>query len=281
MTELLDGSALNAAAAIARGDISSRALTEALLDRIDLRNGDINAVVVFRRDGALADADVADAAIAAGTATGPLHGVPLTVKESFDVAGMSTTWGNPAFADHRADTDATVVARLRAAGAVIVGKSNVAFMLGDNQTDNERYGRTVNPWDVERTPGGSSGGAAAAVASGAGFLEFGSDLSGSVRNPASFCGVFGLRPTAGVVPQTGHQPPGPAGVPLGAMYLPTIGPIARTASDLRLGLTAVGGPEARSRRRIPGPCRRRGTVVSPISEWATCSTIRQHLSIPT
>ncbi|KAA0021313.1 amidase family protein [Antrihabitans cavernicola] len=243
MTEFLDGCAVEAATAIRRGEISSRALTEALLARIDQRNPAINAVVALRRDDALAEATAADEAVSTGADVGPLHGVPMTVKESFDVSGMGTTWGNPAFAAYRAKADAEVVRRLRAAGAVIVGKSNIAFMLSDNQTDNELYGRTDNPWQVQRTPGGSSGGAAAAIATGMSFLEFGSDLSGSVRNPAAFCGVFGLRPTSGVVPQTGHRPPGPAGVPLGAMCLPTIGPIARSAQDLRAALEVVAGPE--------------------------------------
>jgi amidase len=140
--------------------------------------------------------------------------VPVTIKDAFDVAGLPTTWGNPAFADAVAERDATVVARLRAAGAVVAGKTNVALMLGDaGDTDNPLFGTTNNPYDLTRTPGGSSGGAAAAVAGGLSFLDFASDLAGSIRVPAAFCGVYGLKPTAGTVPLTGFAPPAPPGPP--------------------------------------------------------------------
>jgi amidase len=160
------------------------------------------------------------------------------------VAGLHTTWGNPAFADHVAGADATVARRLRRAGAIIVGKTNVAFMLGDfGQTANELYGVTNNPWDTTRTPGGSSGGTAAALSAGMTFLEYGSDLVGSIRIPASFCGVYGLKPSVGIVPLTGFQPPGPPAGPSDMMYMSAVGPLGRSAHDLRTALSVTGGPE--------------------------------------
>jgi amidase len=227
-----------------RRELSSRELTEALLARIEAVNPGLNAVVQLRAERALAEAAAADEAAALGGELGPLHGLPLTVKDSFDVAGLATTWGNPAFAGHVAAADATVVRRLRRAGAVVVGKTNVAFMLGDfGQTANELYGMTANPWDADRTPGGSSGGAAAAVAGGLSFLEYGSDLVGSIRIPAAFCGVYGLRPSVGVVPLTGFQPPGPPAGPSDMRYLSAVGPLGRSAEDLRTALAVTAGPE--------------------------------------
>src|SRR5215211_4099201 len=155
---------------LARREISSRELTEILLARIDDVNPMVNAVVELRREAALQDATAADAAIAERGALRPLHGVPMTVKDSFNVAGLHTTWGNPAFKDYVAESDATLVRRLRQAGAIIVGKTNVHFMLGDfGQTANELYGVTNNPWDSSRTPGGSTGGGAAALSAGMTF----------------------------------------------------------------------------------------------------------------
>lgn len=229
---------------IRRGEASSRELTESALARVDAVNGTVNAVVELRREAALRDAAAADAAIARGGPVGPLHGVPISVKEALNVAGMHTTWGNPAFSEFVADRDAAVVARLKAAGAVIVGKTNVAFMLSDYaQTSNDLYGTTRNPWDPERTPGGSSGGSAAAVAAGVTFLDYGSDLVGSIRIPASFCGVYGLKPTAGIVPLTGFQPPGPRPPPSDMTYMSALGPVARAAGDLRVALRATAGLE--------------------------------------
>jgi amidase len=197
--------ALDAADMIRRKQISSREMTEMLLAHIDAVNPALNAVVELRPEAALRDAAAADLAVS----DAPFHGVPLTIKDSFQVAGLHTTWGNPAFKDAVADTDATVVQRLTEAGAIIVGKTNVPFMLGDfGQTANDVYGVTNNPWDTTRTPGGSSGGGAAAVAAGMTFLEYGSDLVGSIRIPASFCGVYGLRPSVEIVPLTGFAPPG-------------------------------------------------------------------------
>ena len=196
MNETVFWSANEAADMVRRKEISSRELTEALLARIDAVNPAVNAVVELRRDAALREADAADRALGDGV-VGLLHGVPMTIKESFNVAGLHTTWGNPAWKDYLAEQDATVVQRLEQAGAIIVGKTNVHNMLEDfGQTANELYGATNNPWDAARTPGGSTGGAAAALAAGMTFLEYGSDLVGSIRIPASFCGVYGLRPRA-------------------------------------------------------------------------------------
>jgi amidase len=244
MREALLQSATNAARMLSRKEISSRELTEMLLARIDSVNPALNAVVVLRPEAALQEAAAADEATARGDATGPLHGVPMTIKDSFNVAGLHTSWGNPAFKDFVADWDATVVQRLRRAGAIIIGKSNVAFMLGDfGQTANELYGVTNNPWDTTRTPGGSSGGTAAALSAGMTFLEYGSDLVGSIRIPASFCGVYGLKPSVGIVPLTGFQPPGPPAGPSDMMYMSAVGPLGRSAHDLRAALSVTGGPE--------------------------------------
>ncbi|HSK83386.1 MAG TPA: amidase family protein [Rubrobacter sp.] len=237
-------SATDAAQAVRRKEVSSRQLTEMLLTRIEEVNPELNAVVELRREAALREADAADEATAHGDATGPLHGVPMTIKDSFNVAGLHTTWGNPAFEDFVADSDATVARRLKRAGAIIVGKTNVAFMLADfGQTANELYGVTNNPWDTTRTPGGSTGGSAAALSAGMTFLEYGSDLVGSIRIPASFCGVYGLKPSAGIIPLSGFQPPGPPPPPSDMMYMSAVGPLGRSARDLRTALRVTGGPE--------------------------------------
>jgi amidase len=244
MNDVLFRSATAAADALRRKEISSGELTELLFARIDAVNPGLNAVIEQRREAALAEAAAADAATARGDARGPLHGVPVTIKESFNVAGMHTTWGNPAFQNFVAERDAAVVRRLRQSGAIIAAKTNVAFMLGDfAQTANDRYGVTNNPWDPSRTPGGSSGGAAAAVAAGLSFADCGTDLVGSVRIPASFCGVYGLRPTASTVPLTGMQPPGAPVASSDVTWLSSAGPVARSAGDLRALLRELGGPE--------------------------------------
>jgi amidase len=236
-------SATEATDMIRRKKISSRELTEMLLGQIDAINPGLNAVVELRREKALQEADAADEAIAQGI-SGPLLGVPMTIKEAFNLAGLHTTWGNPAWKGYVADWDATVVRRLKKAGVIIVGKTNVAFMLADfAQTSNELYGVTNNPWNITRTPGGSSGGSAAALASGMTFLEYGSDLVGSIRIPASFCGVYGLKPSVGIVPLTGFQPPGPPPEPNDMMYMSAVGPLGRFPGDLRIALKVTAGPE--------------------------------------
>src|SRR3712207_1734027 len=257
---LLFQSATDAAQAVRRKEISSRELTETLLAWIEATNPALNAVVELRPEAALREATTADEATARGDTTGPLHGVPMTIKDTFNVAELHTTWGNPAFEDFVADSDATVARRLRQAGAIIVGKTNVAFMLGDfGQTANELYGVTKNPWDITRTPGGSTGGAAAALSAGMTFLEYGSDLVGSIRIPASFCGVYGLKPSVGIVPLTGFQPPGPPPPPSEMTYMSAVGPLARSPGDLRTALRATAGPESQPAKAYswaPSPPRR-------------------------
>ena len=217
-------------------------VTEHVIARIE-QHAALNAVVVRDVDRALRDARAADAVVAAGQDLPPLHGVPMTVKESFNVEGLPTTWGRRDV-EHVAPADAEVVRRLRAAGAVIVGKTNVPVMLSDFQTYNPRYGTTNNPWDPQRTPGGSSGGAAAALAAGLTALEYGSDLGGSIRNPAHFCGVYGHKPTFGVVPMAGHALPD---LPL-MRDLVVVGPLARSARDLALALQLTCGPDRAASR---------------------------------
>lgn len=237
-------SATEVATQLRVGEISATELTELVLARLSLVNPAVNAVVETDREAALRAAAEADRALARGAPTGPLHGVPLTIKESFPVAGMHSTWGDPASADNVAEQDAAVVRRLRAAGAILYGTTNVALMLGDvGQSTNPLYGRTRNPWDTGRTPGGSTGGGAAAVAAGLSFVEHGSDLAGSIRVPAAMCGVYGLKPTTGTVPTEGFRPPG---VPASPSDLPSplaVGPIARSAADLRTALRATAGPD--------------------------------------
>ena len=239
--------AVEAAAAIRRGEVTASELTADVLDRIGADDPSVHAIVELRSDLAMKEAAAADDAVRRGASVGPLHGVPITIKDAFQVAGMHTTWGVEAFADRVADRDATVVARLRSAGAIVVGSTNVAAMLADfGQTANPVYGVTANPWDLSRAAGGSSGGSAAAVAAGLSYLDYGTDLVGSIRIPAAFCGVYGLRPTPDTVPLTGFQPPGTIAPPSEMTYVSAIGPIARSAADLRVALQATAGPEGTS-----------------------------------
>ena len=181
----------------------------------------------------------ADAALAKGEVWGPLHGVPMTIKESYNVAGLPTTNGRPEMKDNIAERDALAVERLKAAGVVLFGKTNVPINLADFQSYNEVYGTTNSPWDVERVPGGSSGGSAAALAAGLCGFEFGSDIGGSIRNPSHFCGVFGHKPTWGLIPPRGHALPGHLVQP----DLSVVGPLARGAADLETGVLAMAGPD--------------------------------------
>jgi amidase len=222
---------------LANGTTTACRLCEEAIERIERLDGPINAVVVRDFDRARLAAE-ADAALARGERR-PLLGLPMTVKESFNVAGLPTTWGVPAMNGWIADTDATAVARLKAAGAVILGKTNVAMWLADWQSDNPVYGRVNNPLDLTRTAGGSSGGAAAAVASGMVPLELGSDIGGSIRVPAAFCGVYGHKPSYGLVPGRGHAPAGMDGA---GPVLGVFGPLARSAADLDLALGVIAGP---------------------------------------
>ncbi|MDE2372859.1 MAG: amidase [Hyphomicrobiales bacterium] len=221
--------------------ISARELVESTIARIIALDRRLNAVVVRDFDRAYEAAHAADAALAGGDRR-PLLGVPLLVKESFNLAGTPTTWGIPAFKDWIAREDAVAVARLKAAGAIVLGKTNVPINLGDWQSYNEIYGLTNNPWDAGRTPGGSSGGSSAALAAGFGPLSIGSDIGGSLRVPAHYCGVYAHKPTFGLVPLRGHTPPGLPALPFDR-DLSVVGPMSRSASDLALALDVIAGPD--------------------------------------
>lgn len=219
-------------AAMARNEVSSRAALEACFAMVDSYNDDINAIVYQDRAGALAQADACDRA---QEPIGPLHGVPVTVKECFDWAGHPTTWGDPARAGQLMSEDSAVVTRLKKAGAVIFGKTNIPPYLSDWETTNPLFGPTRNPQDPGRSAGGSSGGSAAAVATGMSYLNIGSDQGGSIRYPAQCCGVFGLKPSWGAISLAGHSP-------LAELREPDIGvagPLARSARDLALALSVL------------------------------------------
>jgi amidase len=221
--------------------VSARELLDAAIARIEALDPKINAVVVRDFDRARATADSADAAIGRGE-NRPLLGLPMTVKEQFNIVGLPTTLGLEKFRDWRPDFDALVVQRLQAAGAVILGKTNVPVSLADWQSYNPIYGTTNNPWDLSRSPGGSSGGAAAALAAGFVPLELGSDVGGSLRCPAHFCGVFAHKPSLNLVPYRGSGPPQTPSIP-GYSNMAVIGPMARSAADLALELQVLAGPD--------------------------------------
>ncbi len=243
-TPLWHQSATQLARRIQEKELSSQELTQYFIDRIEAHDGIVNAVVVRRFEKALAQAARADEALANGTSLGPLHGVPMTIKESYAMEGTPATWGIEAFKDNVAGYDGLTVQRFQAAGAHFLGKTNVPQDLADFQSYNDIYGTTGNPYDPERTPGGSSGGSAAALAAGLTALEAGSDIGGSIRNPAHFCGVYGHKPTYGIVPLAGHE------------LMPNIpdadlavcGPLARSAEDLALALDIMAGPAPRESR---------------------------------
>jgi amidase len=229
------------AAALAERKLSSLELTEAQIARIDRLDGPINAVCVKTYDRARAAAKAADERLAKGE-RGPLLGVPMTIKESYNLKGTPTTWGIPASRDFTPAEDALAVQRAERAGAVILGKTNVPLGLGDWQSYNDIYGVTNNPYDLGRTPGGSSGGSSAALAAGFGALSLGSDIAGSLRVPAHFCGIFAHKPTHDLVPPRGHLPPGAPPLP-GSVDLSVIGPMARSAADLEALLDIIAGPD--------------------------------------
>lgn len=226
---------------LARREVGSRELLEHLVARIAEHDGRIRAVVSLDLERARARADEADRALARGERWGPLHGLPMTIKDSIETAGLRTTSGTKVYEQHVPERDAPAVARLKAAGAIVFGKTNLPAFAMDTQSYNALFGTTNNPWDPARTAGGSSGGAAAALAAGFTPLELGSDIAGSIRNPAHYCGVFGHKPSWGIVPQRGHVP-GPPGT-LSEADLAVLGPMARSAADLALMLDVIAGPD--------------------------------------
>ena len=239
MTEAAFASAIELARRIREKEISSLELTNYFIDRIERLDGKLNAVVVRDFERARKAARHADEELAAGRITGPLHGVPMTIKESYDIDSLPTTWGIPMFKNNIAKRDSYAVERMKGAGALFLGKTNVPINLADFQSYNDIYGTTNNPWDLTRIPGGSSGGSAAALAGGLTGLECGSDIGGSIRNPAHFSGVYGHKPTWGTVPSQGHALPGQLAGP----DIAVCGPLARSAEDLALAMDILGGPE--------------------------------------
>lgn len=246
MTDLHYLTATQLAKKIRDKELSCLELLEIYLDRVSRHNPILNAIIVLDEQGARARAHEADQALAHADIWGPLHGVPMTIKESFNVAGQPTTWGVPTLKDNIALGDALAVTRMKAAGVTLFGKTNVPFMLADWQSFNEIYGTTNNPWDITRTPGGSSGGAAAALAAGMTGIEAGSDIGASIRNPAHYSGVFGHKPTMGILPTTGHALPG-KNVPAD---ISVIGPLARGANDLEIATLAMAGVDGRNARGL-------------------------------
>src|SRR6266566_115278 len=250
MKDIVFSSTTQLAAAIRAGNVSATEVLEAHLAQIPTHNPALNAVVTMDAEQAHKRAREAGEALARGEIWGPLHGGPFTRKDAHATAGIRTTTGFPPL-DHVPHEDSTVTARLKAAGGILLGKTNVAMLLADYQTTYPIFGRTNNPWNIERTPGGSSGGAAAALAAGMTPFEIGTDLSASIRIPAHFCGVFGLKPTEQRVPLTGLIPglPGPRPVRI----MSCIGPMARTVEDLALLYSIIAGPDGRDTEVQPVP----------------------------
>jgi amidase len=254
VAELWQLTATELAARIRRREISAVEVMEAHLARIEAVNPSVNAIVTLDADAARRGAAEADRQLASGTADGLLHGLPIAVKDLEDTARMRTTYGSPIYRDHVPTEDTLMVSRLRQAGAIVIGKTNTPEFGAGSQTFNRVFGATRNPYDLSRTPGGSSGGAAAALASGMLPLADGSDLGASVRNPASFCNVVGLRPSAGRIPDV---PSSRAWSPLGVL-----GPLGRTVPDTALLLRALCGPDPRDPLSLPDPGKKFATDLS-------------------
>jgi amidase len=249
--DIVFSSTTQLAAAIRAGHVSASEVLEAHLAQIATHNPALNAVITLDAEQARKRAREADEALSRGEVWGPLHGVPFTLKDAHATAGMRTTTGFPELSDYVPKVDSTVTARLKAAGGILIGKTNVPVMLADFQSTNPIFGATSNPWNSERTSGGSSGGAAAALASGMTSFEIGTDLSASIRIPAHFCGVFGLKPTEQRVPLTGLIPGLPGPRPIRIMSC--IGPMARTVEDLELLYSIIAGPDGRDTEVQPVP----------------------------
>lgn len=252
----LFASASTLARALRSREVGAEEVLDAYLARVDKINPTINAIVVRVDDAAREAARAADKALAAGADVGPLHGVPMTIKDSFDLTGTPTTYGLPAFRDNIATSDALAVQRLKAAGAVVFGKTNVPPALADAQSTNAIYGRTHNPWALDRTPGGSSGGSAAALAAGMTALELGSDIASSLRNPAHYCGVFAHKTTFGLCSSKGHS----LRPRHGSGDISVIGPMARSAEDLEVAFGIIADY---SHQSSPGTVRQPHDIAVP------------------
>ncbi|MBI1775181.1 MAG: amidase [Proteobacteria bacterium] len=256
MVDLPFRSAKRLAALIRGKKLGALELLETYLERVERYNPRLNAIIAIDLDAARKRARAADRALAKGRIWGPLHGVPMTVKESYDVVGMPTTWGLPELKNNRPQANALTIDRLLEAGVVIFGKTNVPLLLADWQSYNAIYGTTNNPWDLTRAPGGSSGGSAAALAAGLTGIEAGSDIGSSIRNPAHYCGVYGHKPTFGIVPPRGQALPGR----VAETDIAVIGPMARSAEDLDIGLSVMAGPDdvnaAGWQLKLPGPAKK-------------------------
>jgi amidase len=248
MDELIFAPLRHIAHTIRNREVSSLEVVEAHLRRIETVNPLLNAVVTFAGD-APDRARAADEALARGEIWGPLHGVPMTIKDSFDTAGVVSTWGTPGRRHFVPAKDATAVARMKAAGAILLGKTNTSEFTLSFYTNNPLFGATRNPYDQERMSGGSSGGAAAIVAAGGSPIDLGTDTGGSVRLPAHFCGIAGIRPTTGRIPRTGHA------IPFGGLAdsLTQVGPLARTVADVALVLSIIAGPDGIDPYIVPMP----------------------------
>ena len=250
MSNIIYASAKSMAQAVRDKEVSAVELVEAHLGRIEEVNPALNAVVQLAAERARAEAVEADAALARGESKGALHGVPFTLKDSIDTEGIITTGGTLGRKDFVPDADATVTARLRAAGGILLGKTNTPELTYAGETDNLVYGRTNNPFDLSRAPGGSSGGAGAIVCCGGAAFDIGSDTGGSVRGPAHYCGITGIKPNSGRVPRTGHIVPHSFGA---VDSLTQNGPMARYVEDLALILSIISGPDWDDPHIVPMP----------------------------
>lgn len=253
---------------IQRGEVSSRELLEHFIARVEFYNPRINAVVAKDLERARKLAQAADEAQARGEILGPLHGLPMTIKDAYEVEGIVSTGGAPEWKNHVPKRSATAIERIQGAGGIVFGKTNVPFMSGDLQTYNDVYGTTNNPWNLACGPGGSSGGSAASLAAGLTAVEFGSDIGGSIRTPAHLCGVFGHKPTFGIVPKRGHLGPAPGMLREGDLSV--AGPLARSAEDLALMLNVAAGPDwdqADGWKLDLPPARARGPKELRVAVW--------------
>ena len=268
MEALAHAGACELLAALRGGEVSSRELLDLYLGRIEAADPALNAVVTLDAERARQLAGEADEALARGEPAGALHGLPITIKDTIETEGLRTTAGAPWHAGHVPERDATAVARLKAAGAIVFGKTNCPLLGGDAQSENMVFGATGNPWALDRSPGGSSGGSAAALAAGQTALELGSDIGGSVRNPAHYCGIYGHKPSFGVIPTRGHIPPPPGA--LSPVDMAVVGPLGRAADDLDLALDVLAGPDvgdaAAWRLQLP-PARGRSLGDYRVAVW--------------